>query len=52
MDWNWVVIAGVAILYIHIFNAVAKLYLESNRTMTLKDLWRRWVPPTDIHISL
>jgi hypothetical protein len=52
MDWNWVIVAGVAILYVHIFNAIAKLYLESNRTLTLKDLWRRWVPPTDIHIQI
>ena len=49
---EWIVIAGIVILYIHIFNAVAKLYLESNRSLTLKDLWRRFVPATDIHIQI
>jgi len=49
---EWIVIAGIAILYIHIFNAIAKMYLESNRTLTLKDLWRRFVPATDIHIQI
>lgn len=49
---NWVVAIFVVVLYVHLFNAIAKMYLDSDRTMTLYDLYRRVVPPTDFHIRL
>ena len=48
----WIIVVLVALLYIHLFNAIAKWYLESNRTLTLRDLWRRFFPPIDFHIQL
>ena len=41
---KWFVFLVVVVLYIHLFNAIAKLYFDSNRQMTLKDLWRRFFP--------
>jgi len=49
---TWTIIIFVTMLYIHLFNRVAGLYFESGRTLTLHDLYRRFVPPRDIHIYL
>jgi len=47
-----VISATVVILYVHLFNKIAGLYFDSGRTLTLEDLYRRVVPPTDFHIQL
>lgn len=49
---NWIVVIFVIVLYVHLFNAIATLYLDSDRTMTLQDLYRKFVPPMDFHIRL
>lgn len=48
----WVIAIFVAVLYVHLFNAIAKMYLDSDRKMTLQDLYRKIVPPMDFHIRL
>lgn len=49
---SWIVAAVVILLYVHLFNTIAKLYLQSGRTLTLSDLWRRFVPPIKISIEV
>ena len=49
---KWILILLVALLYIHLFNAIARLYFESGRALTLKDLWRRFFPGVKIQIEL
>jgi len=46
------VIAAVVFTYVHLFNKIAGMYFDSARTLTLEDLYRRVVPPTDFHIQL
>ena len=46
------VIAAVLFTYVHLFNQIATLYFDSGRTMTLEELYRKVVPPTDFHIQL
>jgi hypothetical protein len=46
------VIAAVVFTYVHLFNKVASMYFDSSRTLTLTDLYRKIVPPTDFHIQL
>lgn len=41
MDGIWIVAVLVILLYVHLFNIVAPMYLDSGRTMTLVDLWER-----------
>lgn len=48
----WIVGIFVATLYIHLFNAIAKMYLDSGRTLGLADLYRRVMPPVKISIEL
>ena len=48
----WIVGIFVAMLYIHLFNAIAKMYLNSDRTLGLYDLYRRFLPPVKISIEL
>jgi len=38
--------------YVQLFNKVAGMYFDSNRTLTLGELYRKVVPPTDFHIQL
>ena len=45
-------IAAVVFTYVHLFNKIAGMYFDSARTLTLEDLYRRVVPPTDFHIQL
>lgn len=49
---SWIVSIFVTTLYIHLFNAIAKMYLESDRTLELTDLYRRVVPPIKVSIEL
>jgi hypothetical protein len=49
---KWVIVILVTLLYVHLFNALARLYFESGRTLALKDLWRRFFPGVKIHIEL
>ena len=48
---RWVVILLVVLLYIHLFNRVASLYFVSDRTLSLQDLWTRWIPYRIVPIS-
>jgi hypothetical protein len=49
---SWIVSIFVATLYVHLFNAIAKMYLESDRTLALSDLYRRVIPPIKVSIEL
>lgn len=42
----------VTVLYVHLFNAIAELYFDSNQTMTWSDLYRRFAPPMKVTIEL
>jgi hypothetical protein len=42
---NWIIAALVSMLYIQLFNQVAHMYFDSERTMTLYGLYRHFVPP-------
>lgn len=46
----WVIALLVILLYVHLFNTVARFYLDSDRTLTLHDLWRKIVPPITIQL--
>jgi hypothetical protein len=46
------IIAAVLFTYVHLFNTIAKMYFDSNRTLTLEDLYRKVIPPTDFHIQI
>ncbi len=46
------IIAAVLFTYVHLFNTIARLYFDSNRTLTLEDLYRKIIPPTDFHIQV
>jgi len=48
---TWLIFVAVLVLYIHLFNAIAQQYFDSNRTLTLFDLWRRFVPSGKITIE-
>ena len=48
----WIVAIFVATLYVHLFNAIAKMYLNSGRTLVLSDLYRKVVPPVKVSIEL
>ena len=49
---EWIVVSAVVMLYVQLFNQIANLYFDSNRTLTLTDVYRRFVPPMDFHIQL
>jgi len=49
---NWIVSVFVALLYIHLFNAIARLYLDSGRMLAASDLYRRFIPPVKVSIEL
>ena len=46
------VIATVLFAYVHLFNKIAGMYFDTGRTLTLEDLYRRVVPPTDFYIHI
>lgn len=43
-SWYAVVIGSVIFLYIHSFNRVAKMYLESDKTLSINDFFTSIVP--------
>ena len=47
---SWIVALLVILLYVQLFNVVARMYLDSDRTMTLHELWRKVVPPIKIEL--
>jgi hypothetical protein len=49
---TWILVVLIALLYVHLFNAIARLYFESGRSLTLRDLWRRFFPGVKIQIEL
>jgi hypothetical protein len=49
---EWLVFLAVAMFYVHVFNAIARIDFESNGQLTLRDLWRRFLPPIDLRIQL
>ena len=49
---NWIVAVFVVVFYVHLFNVVAKMYFDSERTLTLMDVVRRFVPPVKISIEI
>jgi hypothetical protein len=49
---RWIVSIFVVTLYIHLFNAIANMYLDSDRTLQLGDLYRKVVPPVKLSIEL
>ncbi len=48
---RWIVSIFVVMLYIHLFNAVANMYLDSGRTLHLTDMYRKVIPPVKISIE-
>jgi len=52
MNETFIVIVAVIIAYIQFFNKIADMYFDSGRTLSLEDLYRKVVPPTDFHIQL
>lgn len=52
MEW-WVLVPGVVLItYIHLFNAIATMYLDSGRQLQLSDLYRRVVPPMEFSVKI
>lgn len=49
---TWIIGIFVSMLYVHLFNAITRLYLDSERTLVLSDLYRRFLPPVKISIEL
>jgi len=47
---GWIIALLVVLLYVQLFNIVANLYFDSERTMTIRDLWRKVVPPIKIEL--
>ena len=52
MNETFVVIMACILAYVQFFNKIAGVYFDSGRTLTLEDLYRKVVPPTDFHIQL
>ena len=49
---GWIVSIFVVTLYVHLFNAIARMYLDSGRTLGISDLYRRVMPPIKVSIEL
>ena len=49
---RWLIVVLVALLYVHLFNAIARAYFDSNQTLTLGDLWRRFFPTISLRLEL
>jgi hypothetical protein len=47
---TWIIALLVILLYVQLFNVVARMYLDSGRTLTLHGLWRKIVPPITIQL--
>jgi hypothetical protein len=52
MQENVVVVITVIFTYVHLFNKIATMYFDTDRTLQLEDLYRRVVPPMNFHIQL
>ena len=48
----WFVSCFVVVLYVHLFNTIAKLHFDMDRQLTWFHLWRRMVPNVKIQIEL
>jgi hypothetical protein len=48
----WFISCFVVVLYVHLFNAIAKLHFDADRQLTWLHLWRRMVPNVKIQIEL
>ncbi len=48
----WLIFLAVLVLYVHLFNAIAQQYFDSGRTLTMRDIWHRFVPSGKIVIEL
>jgi hypothetical protein len=48
---KWIVVVLVASLYVQLFIQVARLYFDSERTLTLTDLWGRFFPTVQITLT-
>jgi hypothetical protein len=48
---QWLIVVLVALLYVHLFNAIARLYFDSGQTLTLVDLWRRFFPVVSLRLE-
>lgn len=46
------VVTAVVLLYVHIFNKVGNMYFDSERQMTITDLYRTFVPEGSIVLKL
>lgn len=47
-SWYAIVIGTVMFLYIHSFNRVAKMYLDSNKSIAFSDFFTTVIPLADI----
>lgn len=52
MKYTWILAILVILFYIHLFNAIATTYIESDRTLTLYDIWRRFAPSVKVSIEI
>lgn len=52
MNDTFVIVVTVLFAYVHLFNKIATRYFESDRTLTLEDLYHKVIPPTDFHIQV
>jgi hypothetical protein len=52
MQETAVIVITVIFTYVHLFNKIAGLYFDTDRTLRLEDLYRRVVPPMNFHIQL
>lgn len=49
---QWYIFLAVSVLYVHLFNAVATAYFDADQKMTWTDLYRRFIPPTEVVVHL
>lgn len=48
MLWKWFVFFACLVVYVLVFNTLAKKYFDSNQTFSWKQLYREYVPETTI----
>jgi hypothetical protein len=46
---RWLIVVLVALLYVHLFNALVRLHFDSE--LTLGGLWRRFFPAISIRLE-
>jgi hypothetical protein len=47
----WLIFLAVSVMYVHLFNATARQYLETGHTRSVGDLWRQVVPSGKVTIE-